>query len=103
LLRRRSQRPTLYPYTTLFRSPGTGKTTFARALANTLQLKLLATSIGTWLEPSHLGDVLARMSAAFAEAEANAPCILFIDEIDGIDRKSTRLNSSHVKISYAAF
>src|SRR5690606_19821037 len=89
LLRRRSQRPTLYPYTTLFRSPGTGKTTFARALANTLQLKLLATSVGTWLEPSHLGDVLARMSAAFAEAEANAPCILFIDEIDGIGRRGS--------------
>jgi len=69
--------------------PGTGKTTFARALANTLQLKLLATSIGTWLEPSHLGDVLARMSAAFAEAEANAPCILFIDEIDGIGRRGS--------------
>ncbi len=69
--------------------PGTGKTTFARALANTLQLKLLATSVGTWLEPSHLGDVLARMSAAFAEAEANAPCILFIDEIDGIGRRGS--------------
>ena len=67
--------------------PGTGKTTFARALANTLQLRLYATSVGTWLEPSHLGDVLARMAAAFAEAEANAPCILFVDEIDGIGRR----------------
>ena len=67
--------------------PGTGKTTFARALANTLQAKLLVTSVGTWLEPSHLGDVLARMSAAFAEAEADAPCILFVDEIDGIGKR----------------
>jgi hypothetical protein len=70
--------------------PGTGKTTFARALANTLQTKLLVTSVGTWLEPSHLGDVLARMAAAFAEAEANAPCILFVDEIDGIGKRGGR-------------
>jgi len=68
-------------------SPGTGKTTFARALANSLQLRLLATSVATWLEPGHLGDVLARMAAAFAEAQAHAPCILFIDEIDGIGRR----------------
>lgn len=67
--------------------PGTGKTTFARALGNTLRLPLLATSVGTWLEPSHLGDVLARMAAAFAEAQTHAPCLLFIDEIDGIGRR----------------
>jgi len=67
--------------------PGTGKTTFAKALANSLQLKLFATSVGTWLEPGNLGEVLRRMSAAFNEAGANAPCILFIDEIDGIGRR----------------
>ena len=67
--------------------PGTGKTLFARALGNTLELPLLATSVSTWLEPSHLGDVLARMAAAFAEAQSNAPCLLFIDEIDGIGRR----------------
>lgn len=69
--------------------PGSGKTTFARALANSLQLRLHATSVATWLEPSHLGDVLARMAAAFAEAQAHAPCILFIDEIDGIGRRDS--------------
>ena len=67
--------------------PGTGKTLFARALGNTLQLPLLATSVSTWLEPSHLGDVLTRMAAAFGEAQSNAPCLLFIDEIDGIGRR----------------
>ena len=66
---------------------GTGKTTFARALGNTLRLPLLATSVGTWLEPSHLGDVLARMAIAFEEAKTHAPCLLFIDEIDGIGRR----------------
>ena len=48
---------------------------------------MLATSVSTWLEPSHLGDVLTRMAAAFAEAQSNAPCLLFIDEIDGIGRR----------------
>lgn len=75
--------------------PGTGKTTFARALGNSLRLPVYATSVGTWLELSYLGDVLARMAAAFAEAEANAPCILFIDEIDGIGRRSHGKRGEH--------
>ncbi|MGQ2908757.1 MAG: AAA family ATPase [Aliihoeflea sp.] len=67
--------------------PGTGKTTFARALGNTLQLPVFATSVSTWLEASYLGDVLKRMRACFDEAGAAKPCILFIDEIDGIGRR----------------
>ena len=64
--------------------PGTGKTTFARALCNSLQLPMLATSVATWLQPGYLGDVLKRMSSAFDEAQQNAPSILFIDECDAI-------------------
>jgi hypothetical protein len=67
--------------------PGVGKTHFARALCNTLQIPLLATSVARWLEPSHLGDVLKRMKRSFAEAEAQKPCILFVDEFDGIGRR----------------
>lgn len=70
--------------------PGTGKTMFARALCNTLQVPLIATSVATWLEPGYLGDVLKRMSATFAEAEAMKPAIVFIDEIDGIGRRERR-------------
>ncbi|MBI1622634.1 AAA family ATPase [Aquamicrobium zhengzhouense] len=69
--------------------PGTGKTTFARALCNTLQVPLIATSVATWLELGYLGDVIKRMRRAFAEAAANAPAILFIDEIDGISKRSS--------------
>lgn len=64
--------------------PGTGKTTYARALCNTLQIPLLVTSVASWLEPGYLGDVLKRMSRAFDVARDNAPVILFIDEIDNI-------------------
>lgn len=69
--------------------PGTGKTTFARALCNTLQVPLLITSVATWLEPSHLGDVIKRMRMAFDEAEKMKPVILFIDEIDAIGKRQS--------------
>ena len=68
--------------------PGTGKTTFARALCNTLELPLIATSVARWLEASHLGDVLAAIGATFDHVSQNAPCILFIDEIDNIGNRS---------------
>ncbi len=67
--------------------PGVGKTHFARALCHTLHVPLLATSVARWLEPSNLGDVLKRMKRTFAEAEAQRPCILFVDEFDGIGRR----------------
>jgi cell division protease FtsH len=67
--------------------PGTGKTTFAKALCNTLQVPLMATSVSTWLEPSHLGDVIRRMRVSFEEAGKHIPAILFVDEIDGIGKR----------------
>ncbi len=68
--------------------PGTGKTTFAKALCNTLQIPLVVTSVSTWLQGEYLHDVLDRLSNTFAEARAQAPCILFIDEIDGIGQRA---------------
>ncbi|TPP04217.1 AAA family ATPase [Rhizobium glycinendophyticum] len=67
--------------------PGTGKTTYARALCNSFQIPLIATSVGQWLEPGYLGDVLKRMTAAFDVAKEHGPAILLIDEIDGIGRR----------------
>ncbi len=67
--------------------PGTGKTTFARALCNSLQVPLIVTSVSTWLQGGHLNDVIDKMNKTFVEARAMAPSILFIDEIDGIDKR----------------
>jgi len=67
--------------------PGTGKTTFARALCNSLQIPLVVTSVSTWLQGGHLNDVIAKMAKTFVEARALAPAILFIDEIDGIGKR----------------
>ncbi len=67
--------------------PGTGKTSFARALCNSLQLPLVVTSVSTWLQGGHLNDVISKLANTFAEARALAPAILFIDEIDGIGKR----------------
>jgi hypothetical protein len=67
--------------------PGTGKTTFAKALCNSLQAPMLATSVAQWLEPGYLGDVLKLMTSAFETAGKHKPAILFIDEVDGIGRR----------------
>jgi len=69
--------------------PGTGKTTFAKALCNTLGVTMIATSVARWLEASNLGDVLAAMNATFEHATHNAPCILFIDEVDNIGNRGS--------------
>ncbi|TBY53401.1 AAA family ATPase [Rhizobium leguminosarum bv. viciae] len=67
--------------------PGTGKTTFARAMCNSLRIPLVVTSVSTWLQGEYLSAVLDRMANTFAEARARAPCILFVDEIDGIGQR----------------
>src|SRR5207247_6928505 len=92
---RPAPRPPLFPYTTLFRSPGTldqllrvvagffifGSAIFGTLLATYTGVLIGATAIPAWflhrtLLPIHFGTA---------------------------DRKSTRLNSSHEWISYAVF
>src|SRR3712207_8476047 len=80
LMIRRPPRSTLFPYTTLFRSPP------------------------TWPGRPDLSDIenfwtapIAERAAAFAALREREPVPFFAD------RKSTRLNSSHANISYAVF
>lgn len=68
---------------------GTGKTTFARALAASCGLPLVIGSLGAWQAAGHLGDLLKAMRATFDRARADAPCILLLDEIDGIGDRAT--------------
>src|SRR5436309_6254325 len=74
---RRPPRSTLFPYTTLFRSSPSAVS--------------VETAAGFAAEPAGR-DVLA---------QKRARRVLLVAE--ALDRKSTRLNSSHVKISYAVF
>src|SRR5690554_7381981 len=76
---RRTQRSTLFPYTTLFRS---------RALPVAA--------------PAQLGQrILRRNDAVLGKTPRRAPATA--GKAARQDRKSTRLNSSHVRISYAVF
>jgi cell division protease FtsH len=72
--------------------PGTGKTTFGKALAATCKIPLVTTSFGEWQSSGegHLGTLLSAITEAFAEARAKAPCIFFIDELDSIPARTAR-------------
>lgn len=68
--------------------PGIGKTMFAGALANTCRVPLIYGSVSKWQEAGSLDAHLKAMRATFAEAQASAPSILFIDEVDTFGRRS---------------
>ncbi|WP_407525755.1 AAA family ATPase [Methylobacterium oryzisoli] len=71
--------------------PGVGKTSFARALAKSARVPLVATSVAEWNSADYLSGTLQAIRKVFAQAKAQAPCILFIDELDGIsDRGQIR-------------
>lgn len=71
--------------------PGVGKTSFARALAKSARVPLVATSVAEWNASSYLSGTLQAIRKVFAQAKSQAPCILFIDELDGIsDRAQIR-------------
>lgn len=44
----------------------------------------MTASFADWQAKGHFGDMLAAMSASFAEARRLAPCVLIIDEIDAV-------------------
>ncbi|WP_237152174.1 AAA family ATPase [Oryzibacter oryziterrae] len=69
--------------------PGTGKTTFARALATTCGVPLVVGSFARWQVAGHLGDMLAAMRRTVDEALDKVPSILFIDELDSVGDRTT--------------
>ncbi|GEM_PF-1849941 len=76
--------------------PGTGKTSFASVLAATLELPLIASNVAEWNGHKHLSGTLNRMKEVFAQAIARAPCVLLIDEIDGISSR-TQISGDYVE------
>ncbi len=68
-------------------SPGTGKTLLAKALAGESQANFIAVD-GSYFTASFYGAGVAKVKALFKLARKNAPCVLFIDEIDGIGRRT---------------
>src|SRR2546427_7433757 len=90
LMIRRPPRSTLFPYTTLFRSPFTGGCDRARRSHASRRIE---ESDCVLPQPLHLRDPAGRAGASHREARGPL----------AEDRKSTRLNSSHSQISYAVF
>src|SRR5436309_4904689 len=84
---RRPPRSTLFPYTTLFRS--LAESSLGLAVIGTESLRLFT-------EIRARRDAWRRHEEKEKMAPSSRPATI-------IDRKSTRLNSSHVKISYAVF
>src|SRR2546430_11434508 len=90
---RRPPRSTLFPYTTLFRS----------------QTQLQTVSLlSLWLDPKSADSWISRnqelpVTPQLPYLEHLLALNSIQDAIKDIDRKSTRLNSSHSQISYAVF
>src|SRR5256885_2704766 len=90
---RRPPRSTLFPYTTLFRSPGFGKVAdaFLQTIADDGRS---GAAMSVWIDGAPVIDLWGGM----ADVRTGRPFTF-----DTLDRKSTRLNSSHLVISYAVF
>ena len=69
--------------------PGTGKTLLARAAAHEAGVPFLSVS-GSSFQEKFAGLGAARVRRLFAQARKNAPCIVFIDEIDALGRSRGR-------------
>src|SRR5256885_10614197 len=92
---RRPPRSTLFPYPPLFRPPGP-----VREAGQVVPGAFAELPAGVERPAHRVGKPLAAERALDAPAEAGARAE---DRDRGQDRKSTRLNSSHLVISYAVF
>ncbi len=75
--------------------PGTGKTLLAKAVAGEAKVPFFTISGSDFVE-MFVGVGASRVRDLFAEAKRNAPCIIFIDEIDAVARRrGTGLGGGH--------
>lgn len=75
--------------------PGTGKTLLAKAVAGEAGVPFFSISGSDFVE-MFVGVGASRVRDLFAEAKKNAPCIVFIDEIDAVARRrGTGMGGGH--------
>src|SRR3712207_7530599 len=91
---RRPPRSTLFPYTTLFRSDG-GRLVLREVLRNP---SLGLAPVGFIDDDPRLRGVRVEGVKVLGNTDGDLPRV-----IEDVDRKSTRLNSSHANIPYAVF
>src|SRR5207249_8205427 len=92
---------TPFPYTTLFRSVRERSDEDIARLARELEIDI-AVDLKGFTEDARTG-IFAFRAAPIQVSYLGYPGTLGAEFIDYLDRKSTRLNSSHVSISYAVF
>jgi cell division protease FtsH len=68
--------------------PGTGKTLLAKALAGESKANFIAVD-GSYFTATYYGAGVAKVKALFKLARKHAPCVLFIDEVDGIGKRTS--------------
>lgn len=79
----------------LFGPPGTGKTLMARAVAGEAGVPFFSISGSEFVE-MFVGVGASRVRDLFMKAKKNAPCIVFIDEIDAVGRqRGTGMGGGH--------
>ncbi len=76
-------------------APGTGKTLLAKAIAGEAKVPFFSISGSDFVE-MFVGVGASRVRDLFSEAKKNAPCIVFIDEIDAVARRrGTGMGGGH--------
>lgn len=78
----------------MFGAPGTGKTLLAKAVAGEAKVPFFSISGSDFVE-MFVGVGASRVRDLFEQGRKNAPCILFIDEIDAVGRQRGRRNQPH--------
>src|SRR3712207_8257440 len=94
---RRPPRSTLFPYTTLFRSKESHDVTVIEKNSDVIQ------KINNYLDIACINGNAINYEIQKEAGVDTADIVIGCTSSDEIDRKSTRLNSSHANISYAVF
>jgi len=80
----------------MYGPPGCGKTFIARAVAGELGARFLAVSFADVVD-SMLGQSERNIHEIFGTARENAPCVVFLDEVDAIGQKRTQLRHTPMR------
>ncbi len=77
----------------LYGPPGCGKTFIARAVAGEMGARFLSVALADVLD-MYIGQSERNLRELFDTARRNAPCVLFLDEIDALGQKRSHLRHS---------
>jgi SpoVK/Ycf46/Vps4 family AAA+-type ATPase len=80
----------------LYGPPGCGKTFIAKAVAGELGAKFIAVTLSDVLD-MYIGQSERNLHEVFELARRNAPCVVFLDEVDALGQKRSQLRSSAMR------